>query len=175
MTNDISHAYPILRSDCSNLISYDMIYMVIIMTTRPIYREYRKEDIAALYQLICQLEEETLPYEAFCAIYHKQLNNTLYYGLVCEYEHEVIGFIHLRLEDQLHHAGKIAEILELIVVSHERKQGIGKELLRRGCLAAKKYGCIQVEVSSHCRRSDAHRFYEQNGFQNHHKKFTKPS
>lgn len=142
------------------------------MTVQQIYRKCKESDVTELYQLICILEQTALPYEAFHAIYCDQLDDPRYDGIVCESDRHIIGFIHLRLEDQLHHAGKIAEIMELIVAENKRGQGIGNELLQRGCLAARQAGCIQVEVSSHHRRSDAHRFYVRNGFQNHHKKFT---
>lgn len=149
-----------------------MIYTVITMSNTQSIRACNKSDVNALYLLICQLEQEVLPYDSFCAIYLQQLKDEQYYGLVYEQKHHIIAFLHLRLEDQLHHAAKIAEIMELIVAENERSQGIGKALIQRGLRIAKQRGCIQMEVSSHHQRSNAHRFYERCGFQNHHKKFT---
>lgn len=150
-----------------------MIYVVIIMYKQRIYRKNQAGDVDAVYRLICQLEQATLPYEAFRSIYLQQLESAHDYSIICEQDQQVVGFLHLRLEDQLHHAGKIAEIMELVVDDDVRRQGIGKELLNRADIAAQKHGCMQIEASSHERRRDAHRFYEQNGFQSHHKKFTK--
>ena len=61
------------------------------------------------------MEAQTLPYETFEEIYSRQLENDCYICLVYEINGEVIGCINLRMEYQLHHAGRICEIMELAV------------------------------------------------------------
>ena len=102
------------------------------------------------------MEAQTLPYETFEEIYSRQLENDCYICLVYEINGEVIGCINLRMEYQLHHAGRICEIMELAVRYNE----------------AKAQGCLQIEVCCNQLRLRTHRFYEVCGMHNFHYKFS---
>ena len=91
------------------------------------------EDCRAVYELICDMEAKTLPYDAFDAIYRKQLSDDRYECILCEQDTNVIAMINLRYEDQLHHAGCIAEIMEFVVKAGYRDKGYGKDLFRHAC------------------------------------------
>ncbi len=135
---------------------------------------YAKEtDRKALYHLICELEETKLDQEAFFRIFADQLSDERYLCLVYERDHAVIGVCNVRMENQLHHCARIAEIMELSVSSSLRSQGIGKQLLDHAYTLVKQQGCMQMEVSSNQKRIHAHHFYEREGFDKHHFKFTR--
>ena len=106
------------------------------------------------------MEAQTLPYETFEEIYSRQLENDCYICLVYEINGEVIGCINLRMEYQLHHAGRICEIMELAVRSDRRSQGIGRCLFNAAYNEAKAQGCLQIEVCCNQLRLRTHRFYE---------------
>jgi len=136
------------------------------------YRNGTPEDCGAIYALVCEMENKALPYDRFAAIYQSQLRDGRCQCLVCELDGAVAGFINLRCEEQLHHAERIAEILELVVEPGRRRQGVGKGLLAEACRAARRRGCPQIEVACNQVRKDSHRFYQREGLQNTHYKFS---
>ena len=138
------------------------------------YRKASVHDIKTVYDLICDMEQRTLPFDRFQEIYCRQLRRRDYYCLVCEQNNRVVGVLNLRFEEQLHHADSIAEIMEFVVASECRKQGIGKGMLEQACLIAREFGCAQIEVACNRLREDTHRFYLREGMQNYHYKFSKP-
>lgn len=76
-------------------------------------RESNADDCKAVYALICSMEEKQLPPTEFEKIYNAQQKDDSCLCLVCEQEGKVVGCLNLRMEYQLHHAAKIAEIMEL--------------------------------------------------------------
>ena len=137
------------------------------------FRKSTLADCKAIYDLICDLEKKELPYERFCDIYTRQVQDKHYYCLVCEEEGTVVAVMNLRMEDQLHHAETIAEILEFSVADAYRSRGVGKDMFAIGCQIAKDWGCTQMEAASNQLRTDAHRFYLREEMNNFHYKFSK--
>lgn len=133
-----------------------------------------KEDVKGVYELICDMEQSALPYEEFERIFLAQLEDGNYCCLVCRREGEPVAVLNLRFEEQLHHAGKIAEIMELAVDGRYRNRGLGRELLERAIELAKELGCMQIELACNRLRRDAHRFYLRAGMQRYHYKFSLP-
>lgn len=138
-----------------------------------LYRKSTSDDCKAVYSLICDMESKELPYGRFEAIYLDELKDHHYHCLVCEQDKVVISALNLRFEEQLHHAERIAEILEFAVASACKNKGIGKEMLAQGCQIAKNNGCAQIEVACNQLRKDTHRFYAREGMRNFHFKFSK--
>lgn len=134
-------------------------------------RKSTPADEAAIYRLICGLENKELPQAAFSAIYQSQAGSPQYYHLVCEQDGAVGGVLTLRFEGQLHHAGRIAEVLEFAVDAAWRSRGIGRAMFARACALARENGCAQLELATNRLRTDAHRFYRREGMQNSHYKF----
>lgn len=137
-------------------------------------RKATLQDCEAVYALLCDMEQTQLPFQRFAAIYERQLKNQDYYALVREEAGKVLGVVNLRFEEQLHHAGRIAEILEFAVDPACRSQGVGKELFALACRLAKEAGCLQIEVACNQLRTNTHRFYGREGMHNFHFKFSKP-
>ena len=137
------------------------------------YRKSGIEDCEKVYLLICDMESRELPVERFREIYRGQLESGQYYCLVDERDGAVVGALNLRFEEQLHHAERIAEIMEFAVDSAFRNRGIGKGMLEEACRIAQEYGCTQIEVACNQLRKDTHRFYLREGMHNFHYKFSR--
>ena len=76
------------------------------------------------------------------------------------------------MEQQLHHAARICEIMEMSVASGFRSKGVGSMLFDAACAEAKAKGCVQIEVCCNQLRTKAHHFYESCGMNNFHYKFS---
>ncbi len=138
-----------------------------------LYRKAGAGDCRAVYGLICDLEHRELPYRRFSAIYQRQLADSRYYCLVGECGRKVIAVLNMRFEEQLHHAERIAEILEFSISEDFRGRGIGREMFAACCRIASAEGCSQIELASNQLREGAHRFYRREGMHNFHFKFSK--
>ena len=130
------------------------------------------EDVRAIYDLICDMENKTLPYPDFEGIFLRQSIRKDFLCLVYIQNEEVVGCINLRMEEQLHHAGRICEIMEFVVNREQRGNGIGKCLFNAACMEAMKRQCLQIEVSCNRLRERTHRFYEAQGMHRFHYKFS---
>ena len=129
-------------------------------------------DCAVIYRLICTLEDETLPQARFEAVFARQLAEAdRYVCLLGEQGGQTVGVINLRFEEQLHHAARIAEIMEFVVEEKHRGRGIGRLLLCAACRCAIGFGCTQLEVACSRHRTEAHRFYQSAGMCDSHQKF----
>ena len=132
-----------------------------------------RTDCAFIYDLVCDMEDEDLPYDEFTRILAEQMADGCMLCLVAEDGGEAVGFINLRMERQLHHAARIAEIMELVVAAGHRSEGVGAQLFEAACRAARAAGCIQIEVTCKQHRTRAHAFYGRQGMENTHFKFCK--
>lgn len=140
----------------------------------PFCRPAAAADCEAVHRLICELEGETLPFADFARIFAEQLADPHYCCLLCDSGREIAGLLNLRMESQLHHAAKVAEILELAVTAAFRSQGIGKMLMAAACRTAKEAGCVRLEAACSRNRPGAHRFYLREGFADTHRRFSMP-
>jgi len=132
-----------------------------------------ESDEASVYELVTALMAVSLDRKSFHEVFVQNLrdDNVLYY--VVERDGFVIGFASLHIEPQLHHAGLVGEIQELIVHETVRDKGIGAQLVSRLEQEAQKRGCVSIEVTTKNFRVDAQRFYEHMGFTRTHVNFTK--
>jgi PhnO protein len=131
------------------------------------------DDCMAVYSLVCEMENRALPFDRFSEIFQSQMEDPNYQFTVYEEDGAVVGFINVRFEYQLHHAKRIAEVLELVVAPERRRQNIGKHLLSEALQAARERGCLQIEVACNQARKDSHRFYLREGLNSTHFKFIK--
>lgn len=129
-------------------------------------------DLEFIYNLICDMENTQLDYQKFEQIFKNELLDENFFCFVFEKENEVIGCLNLRLEYQLHHVDRIAEIMELAVKDDYRSCGIGRQLFSRACEIAQEQQCLQIEVCCNQLRTQAHHFYERKGMKKFHYKFT---
>lgn len=92
---------------------------------------------------------------------------------VYEYEGRVAAFISMHFIPQIALEGDFARISYFAVDTQYRSQGIGHEILEFCSKLAWERKCDRIEVHSHKRRTDAHRFYLREGFEESPKHFFK--
>jgi len=63
----------------------------------------------------------------------------------------------------LHRPAAVGRISMMVVDESLRNRGIGAALVRAAERSLAERGCYMVEVTSHVRRTEAHRFYENLG------------
>ncbi len=142
------------------------------MENTPI-RSARAEDSGSVHRLLCLLEDTNLDPDVTERIFGEILASPAHRVLVAECGGAVAGMLHLRVEAQLHHAGIVAEIMELCVAEEFRARGIGAQLVAAAQGEAKAMGAPLLEVACNRRREAAHRFYEREGFSRSHFRFSR--
>nr|WP_319490010.1 GNAT family N-acetyltransferase [uncultured Caproiciproducens sp.] len=135
-------------------------------------RAASKNDMESVYALICNMEQKVFDKDEFKKIFIEHIRHNNRPIFIFEQDNEVLGALNLRIEYQLHHCAKIAEIMELSVKEGLRSKGIGKKLFDAACQRAKDDGCLQIEVCCNQLRTNAHRFYEREGMHKFHYKFS---
>ncbi len=85
--------------------------------------------------------------------------------LVYEGEGGVLAFISVHFIPQIALPGDFARISYFSVADSARGKGIGREMVEYVVALARERQCDRMEVHCHWRRSDAHRFYARQGFE----------
>ena len=85
--------------------------------------------------------------------------------LVAELDGAVIGCLSTSIMRVLHRPAAVGRISMMVVDAGSRNRGIGAQLVRAAEETLRAQGCYMVEVTSHMRRGDAHRFYERLGYE----------
>lgn len=136
-------------------------------------QEAKKEDLEAVYSLICELEQEKINPKHFQEVYNQGLESPHVEFYVYCHEEKVIGFISLYIHQYLHHHGNTGEIVELVVTPEYRGLRVGDRLLCHVEKKAKEKGLVELELSTSTYRKKAHRFYEAHGYLKNHYNYTK--
>jgi GNAT superfamily N-acetyltransferase len=85
--------------------------------------------------------------------------------LVAVVNSEVVGITQVMVFPHFQHTGGwCAELESVHVRSDMRSHGIGAKLLAAAEELARREGCYRVQLTSRNVRSDAHRFYEAQGY-----------
>lgn len=84
--------------------------------------------------------------------------------LVAKLEGRVIGCLSTSILRVLHRPATVGRISMMVVDEALRSRGIGAQLVRAAEQVLAKEGCYMIEVTSHVRRTEAHRFYERLGY-----------
>ncbi len=85
--------------------------------------------------------------------------------VVYEEDSRVIAFMSIHFIPQIALEGDFARISYFVVDNSVRSSGVGKALEEYCTQAAKRRKCDRIEVHCHERRSDAHRFYFRQGYE----------
>jgi len=75
------------------------------------------------------------------------------------------GAVTLHITPEIHRAGPIGRMTALAVDENARGQGIGRALVAAAEKEFAARGCAMVEVTSNKKRTRAHSFYEQLGYE----------
>jgi GNAT superfamily N-acetyltransferase len=84
--------------------------------------------------------------------------------LVYELDNKVVAFISFHFITTIGLKGDIARINFFCVDKGYRSKGIGREMIEHCTRLANERKCDRIEVHSHSRRTDAHRFYYREGY-----------
>jgi ribosomal protein S18 acetylase RimI-like enzyme len=103
---------------------------------------------------------------ALHAAYRRGLRSESRAFVCAVHQAEVVGFGSLTVKNSLCQEGPIGHIVELVIRRDSRGRGIGKSLLSRLDAIASERNCRRVELDSAYHRKQAHRFYQQCGFEN---------
>jgi len=129
-------------------------------------------DLPIIYEFICKLEEQALDFELFEEIFAQNIQHpNRHYLMACHDQQTAIGCASMHAQKLLHHCGLVGEIQEMYVLPQYSSLGVGKLLLEALKAIAQRDKCVLLEVTSHNKRIDTHRFYDQNDFIGTHTKF----
>jgi GNAT superfamily N-acetyltransferase len=140
-------------------------------------RPAKHEDIDKILALMVDLEidDQVLDLATAETIFKRMQSYPNYTIYVAVAEGEIIGAFSLLIMDNLAHMGAPSGIVEDVVVhSSWRGQGIGKQMMQFAIQQCQKAGCYKMALSSNLIREQAHRFYDQLGFQRHGYSFVVP-
>jgi GNAT superfamily N-acetyltransferase len=84
--------------------------------------------------------------------------------LVYELDTVVVAFLSFHFIPQIAIEGDFARISYFAVKDTARSHGIGQELEAHITRLARERNCDRIEVHCHSRRTDAHRFYQRQGY-----------
>ena len=121
-------------------------------------------DLPFVYACLCDLEEITLDYDAFRAIFEQNLADPDVHYVIYEADSQSVGFASCHVQRLLHHAGLVGEIQEMYVLPTHRSGGVGQALVEHFIDLACREGWVHLEVTSNRRRTRTHTFYERLGF-----------
>ena len=94
--------------------------------------------------------------------------------LVAEVDGVVVGICQVMILRHFQHTGaRCCEIESVHVRSDLRSRGIGAALLREAERIARREGCYRIQLTSRNVRTDAHRFYVTNGYEQNSQGFKK--
>ncbi len=121
------------------------------------------DDVASIQYLIAELgfEHSSEFIHAKLQLLLESSNDLI---LVYELEGKVVGLITVHFAIQLAFSGDIMSIGYMVVDPVYRGKEIGKYLEEYAYSIAKEKKCSLIEVYSQAKRTDAHRFYERQGY-----------
>lgn len=131
--------------------------------SEPLIRPAEQRDSEALARLIGQLEYTATAAEVAERLAIMEAEGRLV--LVAEHDGHVIGCLSTSIMRVLHRPAPVGRISMMVVEESLRDRGIGAALVRAAERALAERGCYMVEVTSHVRRTEAHRFYEKLGYE----------
>ena len=139
----------------------------ITMKENIIIRPAQTKDFTQIMSLLPQLwPKRKLNPAAIKKVFNKQLKipNT-HYLHVAEHNKKVVGFISFSWRLNIYSEGLIGRIEELIIDKKYRNKGIGGKMVKDVIAICKKKKINYLYLTSAFRRKEAHKFYENLGFE----------
>ena len=136
-------------------------------------RKMKLEDLDSVFELLNELYENKIEYSKFAQKYKESLKDSNFYGIVAIKEYKVVGVLISRVINRLAKKKNILFIDDLIINKKYRNIGIGKLLIQNANTYAISKDCGALELTSMIQNVNAHRFYENNGFEKKQYKFKK--
>lgn len=136
-------------------------------------RKLELKDIEEVFGLLNELYENKIEYSIFIEKYKESLKDDKFYGIVAIENNKVVGVLISRIINRLAKKKNILFIDDLIVNEKYRNTGVGKLLIQNAVDYAVSKNCESLELTSLISNTNAHRFYENNGFEKRQYKFKK--
>jgi len=135
----------------------------------------RKAEVKDAEVIVRLLEQLGYPTENGLVVRRLSLlaDNDEHLDVVAETGDKVLGFMSLHFIPQIAFDAEYAVISYLIVEDKARKQGVGKILEEYAVEISIGRKCRRILLHSNARRTDAHRFYLRQGYQEYAKAFVK--
>ncbi|MEM9887502.1 MAG: GNAT family N-acetyltransferase [Bacteroidota bacterium] len=134
-------------------------------------RRADESDFETINSYINELEKTVFDKNIQHEIYSENISNEKNIYLVATKFDQVIGYLSCHTQNLLHHSGRVGEIQEMFVSHENRGLGIGKALVDKLKTISINENILQLEVTSNIKRNKAHRFYQNQQFEETHKKF----
>jgi GNAT superfamily N-acetyltransferase len=140
------------------------------------FRQATREDLPEIVRMLAddflgatrERYENPLPesyIKAFAEI-EADKNNEL---IVAEIDGEIVGTLQITFTPSISfQGGKRATVESVRVDAKYRGRGIGKELMKWAIERAGEENCFAVQLTTNSERKDAHRFYQNLGFERSH-------
>jgi len=133
------------------------------------------DDFDAIVPLLQQLwPGKPLHRESLRRVVERALGSESQCYLCAVEDGRVVGFGSMTFMNSLWVEGPLAYVDELVVEERSRGRGIGGRLTNAMTELARKRGAKRIELDSAFHRKEAHRFYEESGFERRAYVFTKP-
>jgi GNAT superfamily N-acetyltransferase len=136
-----------------------------------IIREAGEADLPLILPLYGQLgmdDGSVLTLDEARAVFRRLQSYPDYKLFIAAAAGEILGVFAMAVLDNLGHLGAPSALVEDVVVRKDwRQRGIGTEMMRFALSRAREKGCYKLALSSNKNREEAHRFYENLGFQKH--------
>lgn len=130
-------------------------------------RDCVKEDFPAIAGLLGQLwPGSAIDLDCLRAAFERGLTSAAQHYCCAVQSGKIVGFCSLTFKNSLWQQGLMAHLDELVVDEAQRGRGIGTQLLSHAIEIAKNSHAIRLELDSAFHRKEAHKFYEQHGFEN---------
>lgn len=130
-------------------------------------------DTEAVYGLICELKQKEYDRNTFATGFAANLNNPQQRYQLAEVNGEIVGLIGIQIMFPLNLNCWIGEVQELVVLPQMRGLNVGQRLLAWAEDEARSRDASLMELSSGKVRTDAHRFYQREGYEQSHFRFKK--
>jgi predicted N-acetyltransferase YhbS len=130
-----------------------------------VIREIEENDCPALLSLWNnELGNNHVTAENIAPHYERLKNDDRYKTYIALADGEIVGFVSSAQIYAVGFDGSYMQITALAVKTDKHNKGIGTKLIQRMENYAYEKNCYGIGVSSGLQRTDAHAFYEHNGF-----------
>ncbi|MBN1200709.1 MAG: GNAT family N-acetyltransferase [Anaerolineae bacterium] len=123
-------------------------------------------DVEAACALVRQLTSEALCVEDMRDRLEWVQHSPVDWLFVCEVDGQVQGLYAFRLRERIEHPSRFGEISAIVTDAAARRSGVGRAMMDHAEQMARDTGCIGTWlVSGFKRKDEAHRFYDQLGYE----------
>lgn len=140
------------------------------------FRQLTQKDLPSLLELYVQLDENNkdLTTESSIPIWEEisKNPNIKYFGAVdtANGDRVVSTCFTMIIPNLTAHGRSICFLENVVTDSAYRKQGLARKVIEMAIEDAKSHNCYKVILQSNCKRTEAHKFYENLGFDGNLKK-----